>query len=179
VNNLHCETTRIRTRLSGQGESGQAFIEFTFVALAMIVMLFALIDFGRVIYERQVMVNLTREGSNLASRGTSLTNTLTAITNSAAPLNISTKGRVILTAVYNNNGSLVVSNQLSAGGIFASSKVGTTGGPATLPATAFTIPQSNQYLYVTEVFYSYAPITPIGKLLSITLPTQLYDAAYF
>ena len=174
-----CRTTWIRTRHSRRGESGQAFIEFAFVSLMMIVMLFALIDFGRVIYERQVMVNLTREGSNLASRGTSLANSLIAVTNSAAPLNINAKGRVIMTTVFNANGTLTVSNQLSAGGISASSKVGAIGGPATLPATAFTIPQSNQYLYVTEVFYSYAPITPIGKLLSITLPTQLYDAAYF
>jgi hypothetical protein len=35
-------------------------------------------------------------------------------------------------------------------------------------------------VYVTEVFYSFKAITPIGNFLTQAfLPSQLYDAAYF
>ena len=36
-----------------------------------------------------------------------------------------------------------------------------------------------QTIYVTEVFYSYQPVTPIGNMLNVVLPSTLYEAAYF
>src|SRR5689334_6984144 len=56
--------------------SGQALVEFALISLVLITLLFGLIDFGRAILVRQVMVNLSREGANLASRGTSFPDTL-------------------------------------------------------------------------------------------------------
>ena len=51
-------------------------------------------------------------------------------------------------------------------------------GPQSFPSAA--TPQLNQTVYVTEVFYSFQAITPIGNFLSKTLlPTQLYNVAYF
>lgn len=52
------------------------------------------------------------------------------------------------------------------------------GGTAILPALV--TPQLNQTVYVTEVFYTYKSITPVGKfLVGIVLPSQLYDVAYY
>ena len=48
-----------------------------------------------------------------------------------------------------------------------------------MPATAVPIPQSNQTMFVSEVFYSYKPATPIGKLLNFNMTNALYDAAFF
>lgn len=167
-------------RRATQDVSGQAVVEFTFVAFMLIVMMFAVIDFGRAIYERQILTNLSREGSNLFSRGTTITNTVNAVIASANPLNITTSGKVIVTAVYNLNGTMVVTNQLAQGGITATSKIGTgKGSPANIPVTNPQIPPVGQTLYVTEVFYSYRPITPIGQLMNFALPSQLYDVSYF
>ncbi|MEI6085327.1 MAG: TadE family protein [Verrucomicrobiota bacterium] len=168
------------------GRSGQAMIEFALITMMLVVLLFGVIDFSRAIYERQVITSLTREGSNLAARGAgnsaaeSITNAVDAVIASANPLKINTKGRVVISAVLNSNGIFRVTAQLSKGGINVISKVRTGPGvPSTMPATNPVIPRQNQTTYVTEVFYNFVPITPVGKLLKIILPTQFYDVAYF
>ena len=161
------------------GDRGQAIVEFAISAMVLLTLLFGLIDFSRAIYDVEVMKNLTGEGSSLASRGTSLSDAAGAVVTAAAPLDLNDQGRVIVTSVFNNNNSLTVTGQASQGGIAAVSQVGNlVGGPATLPAGA--VPQLNQTVYVTEVFYTYKPITPIGNFLGkAVLPSQLYDVAYY
>jgi Flp pilus assembly protein TadG len=177
-------------KLRSRDRSGQALIEFMFVGFILLFMLFGMIDFCRAISTRQVMINLSREGSNLAARGSgstpdaAISNAIAAVIAGANPLNINTKGRVIITAVQNNGTAFHIANQISKGApISAVSKVGTgVGNPATMPKLATdptAIPQPNQTAYVTEVFYNFQSATPIGKLLNFTLPPQLYDAAYF
>jgi hypothetical protein len=39
--------------------------------------------------------------------------------------------------------------------------------------------QPGQTIYVTEIFYSYKPITPIQNLLKFVMPSDLYQSAYF
>jgi len=169
-------------RPSKRGESGQAFVEFAFVALMLVVMLFGLIEFSRYLYERQVLINVSREGSNLASRGTYLSDTVAAILTSANPLNLNNQGAgVIVTAVTNYGTGFRISDQSAGGGVTAaSSKIGNGAGhPATLPNNVTNLPPANQTLYVTEVFATYRSVTPIGSLLSLTLPPTNYDIAYF
>lgn len=162
-----------------RGCSGQALVEFALVSLLLVALLFGLIDFGRAIMVRQVMVNLTREGSNLASRNTTLTDTLNALAVSANPLAIDQKGLIILTSVSRDaTGKLSITAQQSRGGISASSKVGTTASTSVNLPTA-SLPATNQTLYVTEVFYQYSPVTPVGKLINGNVPAVLYDAAFF
>ena len=160
--------------------SAQALVELVFVVLMLTALMFGVIDFGRAIYERQVIAALTREGSNLASRGTPLSNVVSTVIASAAPLNINTKGRVIISEVVRQNGQYRVNEQVSRGGISATSKIHNgTGSGATMPTTTMTFPQTGQTIFATEIYYSFTPITPIGKILKITLPSRLYDAAYF
>jgi Flp pilus assembly protein TadG len=170
----------IRDRRLGD-QSGQALIEFMFVAFVLLFMLFGLIDFSRAISTRQVLTNISREGSNLASRGTPLSNSVAAVISSASPLTLDTNGRVIITAVTNSNGTFVITEQLASAGV-AISKIGTGVGTdvtSTMPSTAVPIPQPSQTVYVTEVFYTFQAATPVGQLLNFSLPTQLYDVAYF
>jgi Flp pilus assembly protein TadG len=167
-------------RWYGADASGQAVVEFALVILILLFLTCGLIDFSRFINQQQVMINVAREAASLASRGTSMTDTLTTAINSAAPLNISTSGRVILTSVTNTNGTIQITAQQSQGGIAASSRVGTgVGSLASLPFTGVTLPQPTQTLVISEVFYTFTPITPIGRLMGLVMPTPLYDVAYF
>jgi Flp pilus assembly protein TadG len=169
-------TRRSRLRAS---DSGQAVLECALSTTVMLILVFGLIDLSRAIFIVQVIANLSGQGSSMASRGTTLANSAAAFAASSAPLDLNTNGRVIVSAVFNSNSVMKLTGQSALGGVTALSHVGSViGGTASVPASA--APKLNQTVYVTEVFYRFRAITPIGKFLSGTvLPSQLYDVAYF
>jgi hypothetical protein len=173
-----------------RSQSGQALVEFLFVVMILMVMLFGLIDFSRAISTKQVLVNISREGSNLAARGSGdttdavISNALGTVISNAIPLNINANGRVIISAIYNNGSAFVITDQISEGPLSQSSKIGSLSNSVAMPngekaSDTGAVPQPNQTLFATEVFYSYHAVTPLGKLLGFSMPTNLYDVAYF
>lgn len=177
----HCDRSRVSIR--GR-ESGQALVEFTFVAMMMCVLVFGLIDASRALLIRQVMVNVTREGANLVSRGTTPVNAVFAVSQSAAPLDISKYGRVIVTTIIrDSDGNLKVTDQQFGGGLANTpSKVAPQGigsSSVNLPVSEL-IPEGHS-IAVTEVYYQFTPVTPVGSLMGnfMSSATALYDVAYF
>jgi Flp pilus assembly protein TadG len=169
-----------------RNRSGQALVEFVFELMILLVLLFGLIDVGRFLTARQTLINVSREGSNLSLRQTSLSNAVAAVIASASPLTIGntgsgSTGRVIITEVTSINNVNTITDQYAQGGLTTvSSKIGTgISNPATMPSGVTGIPQPDDKVYITEVYYTFEPITPIGRLVQIALPTQLYDVAYF
>ena len=198
-------------------DSGQAMVEFAFIVPLLLIMMCAAIDFGRALNTMQVIAELSRQGSSLASRidtcaaGAGLGEPMETLTCSvqalvAAPLvagqsgqsglSIGTYGEIIATAVQNTgttaSPTYMITGQYSQGGISQTSKIGTystkTGAAntATVPAAFSTATgdqplQAGQTMYVTEIFYTFTPITPIGKLTNsvVNLPTLMYNVAYF
>jgi Flp pilus assembly protein TadG len=157
-------------------------IEFAALVTVALVILFATIDFSRALYDLQVMSGLSRQGGNLASRGSTLSDAASAVIAGQAPLNLSATGKVIMTTIIDNKGVYTISDQTSVGGMTPAplSKLGTgVGNTATLSLAEQNMLQSGQSIYVAEVFYSFQPITPIGNLLKIAMPSTLYEAAYF
>lgn len=161
--------------------TGLAVVEFAIVLPVLMIILFGVVDFGRTVLVRQVMINLSREAANLASRGTPLDDAMNAIIQSAAPLDMNEHGRMILSEVVRDvNGNTTISDQRIAGSLGNGSRVGTgVGNPATLPATDTPIPLPGQNMFVAEVYYQSPPITPLGNLVNITLGEIFYDAAFF
>jgi Flp pilus assembly protein TadG len=156
------------------------------IATLLLILLCASIDFGRALNYVQGLIELTRQGSMLASRGATLTEAATAVMAGQSALDMTNNGKVIITAVTNNKNALTITGQTTQGGGGPScssgcgSVVGTgVGSAATIPAAAAATIQSGQTLYVTEVYYSFAPITPIGKLTPLIMPSKLYESAYF
>lgn len=165
-----------------EDEQGAALLELALCLFMLLVLVFGIIDFSQMIYDHQMMCGLTRQGSDLASRGTTLATTGAALEIQGAGMNIGTNGRIILTAVSNDSkgNAQVVDQWISATGISASSAIGTgVGNPATMPASASTALNAGQTLYVTEVFYSYSPMTPIGGFLKKSIASTLYETAFF
>jgi Flp pilus assembly protein TadG len=163
-------------------EKGGAFIELALCLPVLFVLVFGLIDFSQMIFDNQMMSGLSRQGSDLASRGTTLATTVTAVDIQGASLNIGTQGRIIVTEVANDtNGKPQIKDQAeSPTGIAATSAIGSgIGNPAIVPSTARTVLNAGRSLFITEVFYSYRPMTPVGGFLKMKLASTLYDVAYF
>src|ERR1017187_5092656 len=185
----------------GRDRSGQALIEFAVPAVFLILLVFGLIDFAIPIYYRQVMINVSREGSNIAARIGAATpadacyTALVSVVSSANPLLITNttasskgQGRVIITGIVNNGGTFSAVAQSAMGGLTASdapSKVARNGvgqvSASDLPQTGTypRIPYGHNTLYVTEIYYRFHPASPLGGLVSFVMTNQLYDAAYF
>jgi Flp pilus assembly protein TadG len=165
-----------------EDEGGGALVELAICLPILCVLVFGVIECSQIIFDNQVMSGLSRQGSDLASRGTTLTTTVSALVIQGASLNIGTQGRIIVTEVANNvNGNpQIVGQAESSTGISVASAVGSgIGSPASMPSSASTVLNAGQTLYVTEVFYSYNPMTPLGSFLNTSFASTLYEAAYF
>ena len=89
----------MRTKINTE-ESGQALVELALAFVMLCVFVFGIVDYGRAIYDVEVMKNLVGEGSSMASRGPMSATTATTVANDAgSDMNIATYGCVIVTTV--------------------------------------------------------------------------------
>jgi Flp pilus assembly protein TadG len=165
-----------------EDQQGAAVVELGLCIPLLLLVVFGLIDFSQIIFDHQMMSGISRQGSNLASRNPDMTlqDDVSALVTQGASMGIGTNGRILISKVRNNNGvAQVVDQAVSATGIPVTSAIGSAGSTASMPASATTVLNANQTIYVTEVFYSYTPMTPIGNFLKTSLTSTLYESAYF
>jgi len=162
--------------------TGQAMFELALLVPLLCLVMFAIIEYSRALNYEQKLVDLSRQGSNMASRGTPLATAAGTIAQNSAPLNVSGAGLVIITSVARVNNVDTITGQASSGSLSMASKIGTgVGNGATVPATADDIFANNsgQTIYITEIYYSLQQITPISQMWGLVLPSTLYQVAYF
>jgi hypothetical protein len=154
----------------------------------LVVLVFGVIDFGRLIHARLVVTNVSREGGSLACRDLKQPADLVSmLQSSATPFNLKNQGRIYVIKIKAadpvqghphpyidikyNDGSYNVSSSITG-------SVGAT--PGGLSSALY-----NHLLYdttnktsdiseinVVEVFYLYTPITPLPRFMkNLVLPT--------
>jgi len=157
---------------------GGAIVELALVAVALFVLLFGMIDYGRALLARHAITSLSREAANLESRGTTFDETLDATLQSSGSLDLAVHGFVILTAIARDeNGVVRIVRQESRGGQPVPSRIGTLGGGSV--AIPNGVPLPGQILYAAEVSIEFTAITPVANLIGVRIPSSLYDVAFF
>jgi hypothetical protein len=157
-------------------------IEFCVILPVLVVMLFAIIDFGLFIRARLIITNVTREGGNLASRDIKSGNDLIALLqSSASPLDLKNElGRIYISTIDAalTQGSLpVVSSKIQAGNLNKASGIppkGSSAAPLGLTSAIYdhlvyrtaTKTADINGVTVVETFYKYKPITPLPRFIA-------------
>lgn len=82
-------------------QRGVNMIEFALVLPVLMVLVFGVIDFGRAIHYSNVIVNMSREGANLAARsgGIDRRHIIVALMETAEPLKMNTEGMIYVTEI--------------------------------------------------------------------------------
>lgn len=180
-------------RCVGWNERGISIVELAFILPILVILVFGIVDFGRLIQARLVVANVSREGGSLASRvgffddvanptddRLEFSKVMNLLLASAAPLDIKgADGKMYITRINagSTNGSPDpwIYMRFSGGSMGVASIIQGAEGqePGGLSATMrdhLTYQQRNKdadidNLTVVEVFYYYRPITPLPKLM--------------
>lgn len=170
---------------------GTAMVEFALILPVLLMLAFAVVEFGLLIEARLIVTNVAREGGDLASRFDTTTTTendlITMLQSSAAPLDLSGSGKICITNIVAGSSAASTAPSISTSTPQLCS--------GSLAAASSTISSGAQYLGLTqamynhlvfntannapdikgvtvvEVFYSYTPITPLSALIPGVLGT--------
>ncbi|MCX7240690.1 MAG: pilus assembly protein [Burkholderiales bacterium] len=167
-----------------RGASGQSLVEFAIALPVLLVMVLGVADLGRAIEYNNILINMSREGANLASRSTDLEKQfiINALNHTSAPLVMAQHGVIYITKVKGfmdgnklvarveeqyrpttGNGDLTLKSKL-----WNCTNWDAATGKCTLPAVladrvvSLPLPNAlalNAEVHVVEVIYDYIPIT--------------------
>jgi hypothetical protein len=174
---------------SKAGERGAAAVELAIILPTLLVMVFGVVDFGRLIQARLIVTNVSREGGSLVSRGfSSGTDLLSMLQSSGAPLDLNGSGKIYVSKVRAgtsvNTPDPCVDSQVSNGALGVSSDIAVAQPRLGLSSALYDHlkfegpPQNSsdiQEVWVVEVYYNYRPITPLPNFIKNILITPGYD----
>lgn len=145
-----------------QSRQATAAVEFGLALPILMLLAMGGFEMTRYILIMQKLSKTVSTMADLVSRSqtisnTDLTNMYYAVSHLMEPYTFSSNGVVIISDISNNGTKNIVNWQVSGGGTFsATSKVGTSGGTATLPAN-FNL-SVNEDTISSEIFYNYSPL---------------------
>ena len=173
----------------GIQEKGAAAAELALILPILLVLVFGIIDLGRLIQERLILTNVSREGGSLASRGfTSGNDLLNMLQASGTPLDLDGSGKIYVSRIRAGTSKAapdpyIEEPQLSKGTLGVSSRIhsGISNlglSEALYQHLKFKEPQNTSDIgevWVVEVYYEYRPITPLPKFIKGIFVTPGYD----
>ena len=162
------------------GQSGVAAVEMAIILPLMLLIIFALIDFGMIFDAKFIITNMAREGASLGSRDVqSATNLISMLQSGARPLDLASSGKIyiwkIRAGATKNAPKPTIDSQNSAAGgnLSVQSSINTNSSTLGLSSAlynrlVFNISNNTSDISditVVEVFYKYMPITPLANLV--------------
>jgi hypothetical protein len=162
---------------------GIAALELAIILPLLCMMVFGIIDIGRLVDARLVVTDLSREGANLSSRdlnpgtGSELTDVLAYLQGSSSPLNMATSGEIYITTIAAgataSSPDPTITSQVSAGSLSTASTISSSATDLGLPSEIYkhlVFNTANQVadvlgVSVVEVYYQYTPITPLASFV--------------
>jgi Flp pilus assembly protein TadG len=185
-----------------RSSNGQSIVEFAICLPLLVVLTLGVVETSNALLSQHVITKVAREGANMISRETRLTDAGAALVNmSSAPGTFNTTTKVIFSVLLRsqtgtNNGSLVLyqrhqvgnlalpGSRLNGSGTFPAATDYTAANPnnntalrvTNAPAGIASVPGG--MIYVTEVYTTYTPLTPLANF-GISMPLVLYSIAYF
>jgi Flp pilus assembly protein TadG len=161
-------------------QRGGVLIEAAFTIPIAVMLLLAGFEVARLTLIHQKMDRAATAMADLVSQSEDITvaqlnDMFNAIEHIMEPFDLSTKGVVIVSSIGTpiSNPTTIYWQRNGAGGITATSQIGTEGNAPTLPA-GFVV-RDGEGLIVAEVYYDYAPL----MFWDILTPSQLYHRAFF
>jgi hypothetical protein len=177
-NSIHPPIKKYKRR-GPLGESGSALLESAILLPLMLIIIFAIVDFGRLFNARFVITSLAREGGSLASRDIqSPADLINMLQIGASPLDLKTSGKIFISKISAGpteaNPSPTITSSTSQGALSAANST-ISAGSSTLGLSSamyehlvFDTSHSGADISgvtVVEVFYKYTPITPLSTFI--------------
>ena len=171
-------------RLSQLGSAcaGMVAVEFALILPMLTLLTIPLVDCARAIQANTILINVSREGANIASRGASLDSTssqnlMNALASTAPPLNMDTRGMIYISKVMGHLQGGAVRNVIleqyrwqGSTGYFPASSISTCtnwasdGSCSNIPSNSDNASTANamtglladgQVVYAVEAFYNF------------------------
>jgi len=166
---------------SRRSTRGVVLIEYLVTLPLLIILLVGLCDCAQLVLLQAQVDHLTREAGNLASRGTKIDDTWNLLLQQQTPLTFETDGQMIFSVVTRASDvddRPVVDDQRTFGGqSYVTSRVGSVGGPASIPGITSLAP--GVLMVVVESAYRYQPLIEPPAFTQITFPEFVSEIAYF
>jgi TadE-like protein len=162
-------------------QRGTALSELAILLPLLILMVLVGVDFGRLVYDNQVLVDLTRETANMVSRGATSDQAFAAAQLEPGELDVIGKGGIIISKVQRHSSKdptpWVISQDRRGAMGSSSSKVGKVNAVATIPG----VTQLDAGITITavEIMHPFKPVFTLKSLGLNLYPTTIYDVAYF
>lgn len=160
-----------------RSDSGQGVAEFALVLPVILIILLGMVEFSHAYDRVHGLAGLSREGANIAARGTALGEVLSTVTANGENLKMAGNGGAIVSRVVVQGGEPVVLASVATTGYDSKSRIMDADTPAKWISMAGFSEGSTHY--AVEVFLSYEPVTPLGRLYKAVAPQVLYERAVF